>query len=85
MSTHQNFHGSEVKPIVDQDSDDSDSEIFRVKRRSSFKVEKRNANDASSVKHFDHQVSSRVLSELNFLICDIGLTCNYLSNVTVSA
>lgn len=60
LSTHQNFHGSEVKPIVDQDSDDSDSEIFRVKRRSSVKVEKRNANDASSVKHFDHQGLKRL-------------------------
>ena len=62
LSTHQNFHGSEIKPVVDQYSDDSDSEIFRVKRRSSVKVEKRNANDASPVKHFDHQVSSMVLS-----------------------
>ena len=47
---------------MDQYSDDSDSEIFRVKRHSLVKVEKRNANDASSVKHFDHQVSSMVLS-----------------------
>ncbi|KAL6176049.1 hypothetical protein ACLB2K_052685 [Fragaria x ananassa] len=36
----------EVRPI-DQGSDDSDSEIFRVKRRSSLKVEKRTISNAS--------------------------------------
>lgn len=62
LSTHQKFHGSETKPVVNHYSDDSDSEIFRVKRRSSVKVEKRNANDASTIKHLDYQVSSMVPS-----------------------
>ena len=44
------------RPIVDQDSDNSDSEIFRVKRRSFFKVEKRNGNDTMSSKKSEHQV-----------------------------
>lgn len=52
-----NLPGSEVRPAaVEHDSDDSDSEIFRVKRRSSLKVDKRNLNDAMSSKHSDHQV-----------------------------
>jgi hypothetical protein len=41
---------------VDQDSDDSDSEIFRVKRRTSLKVDKRDVNEAMRVNHSDHQV-----------------------------
>lgn len=41
---------------MDQDSDDSDSEIFRVKRRTSLKVDKRDVNEAIRAKHSDHQV-----------------------------
>ena len=48
-------HSSEVRPIVDQESDDSDSEIFRVKRRPSAKGDQRDANDAISTS-FEHQV-----------------------------
>ncbi|KAM7258501.1 hypothetical protein ACFE04_014242 [Oxalis oulophora] len=44
-SRQSNLHGSEIKPTMDQCSDDSDSEIFRVKRRSSLKVERRTVND----------------------------------------
>jgi hypothetical protein len=44
-----------TKPIVDNDSDDSDSGIFRVKRPSSLKAEKRNAKVAAS-KHSEQQV-----------------------------
>lgn len=51
-----NPRGLEVKSSVDEQSDDSDSEIFRVKRRSSLKVEKRVVNDASSSKNYEHQV-----------------------------
>ncbi|KAK7307338.1 hypothetical protein VNO77_40301 [Canavalia gladiata] len=40
----------ETKPIVD-DSDDSDLEIFRVKRPSSLKAERRNMHDVMSSKH----------------------------------
>lgn len=51
-----NLPGSEVRPTVENDSDGSDSEIFRVKRRSSLKVDKRNINDVVSSKHSDNQV-----------------------------
>ena len=51
-----NPRGLEVKPSVDEQSDDSDLEIFRVKRRSSVKVEKRVVNDAASSKYSEHQV-----------------------------
>lgn len=46
---------SDVKPIVDNESDDSDSGIFRVKRPSSLKAERRNMNAMSS-KHSEQQV-----------------------------
>ena len=45
----------EMKSMVNNDSDDSDSEIFRVKRPSSLRAEKRNLNSMSS-KHLDPQV-----------------------------
>lgn len=57
-----NLFVAHVKPIVEQDSDGSDSEIFRVKRRSSLKVEKRTSNDAMGSKNFEHQVSWRFIS-----------------------
>lgn len=60
-----------VKPTVDQDSDDSDSEIFRVKRRSSLKVEKRDVNDAMHAKQSDHQVCFR-----NVLISVVCIGCH---------
>lgn len=41
---------------MDQGSDDSDSEIFRVKRRSSLKVEKRIISDVSPSNHSENQV-----------------------------
>ncbi|KAM7525463.1 hypothetical protein LguiA_015365 [Lonicera macranthoides] len=51
---------SEGRPIVvEQESDDSDSEIFRVKRRSSVKVVHRNSNDATS-SNFDQQGLKRL-------------------------
>ncbi|XWS49291.1 hypothetical protein CRYUN_Cryun13aG0151300 [Craigia yunnanensis] len=48
------------RSIVDQDSDNSDSEIFRVKRRSFFKVEKRNGNDTMSSMKSEHQGLKRL-------------------------
>lgn len=54
-----NSHEKVVRPAVDQDSDGSDSEIFRVKRRSTQKVEKKIINDSMPLKHTDHQVFSR--------------------------
>ncbi|CAL2258631.1 unnamed protein product [Prunus armeniaca] len=56
----RNCNGSEVRPVVDQGSDDSDSEIFRVKRRSSLKVDKRSVNDTSSSKHSENQGFKRL-------------------------
>ncbi|CAJ1931074.1 unnamed protein product [Sphenostylis stenocarpa] len=50
----------DTKPIADE-SDDSDSEIFRVKRPSSLKAERRNMNDAMSSKHAEqHQGLKRL-------------------------
>ncbi|XP_065879943.1 lysine-specific demethylase JMJ13 isoform X2 [Euphorbia lathyris] len=61
LSTQQSsLHGSEVRPTADQQSDDSDSEIFRVKRRSSVKVEKRTANDDASSKNSENQGLKRL-------------------------
>ncbi|KAF2316117.1 hypothetical protein GH714_041194 [Hevea brasiliensis] len=62
---HGNLHGSEARPSVYQQSDDSDSEIFRVKRRSSLKVEKRVVNDDVSSKNIEHQGLKR-LKKLQF-------------------
>lgn len=57
---------------MDQCSDDSDSEIFRVKRRSSLKVEKRTFNDAMSLKNSEHQVliyeSLSFISDASYMI-----------------
>ncbi|KAL5551048.1 hypothetical protein UlMin_001224, partial [Ulmus minor] len=50
-----NSHAKEVRSSLDQDSDGSDSEIFRVKRRSTQKLEKRNISDGISSKHSEHQ------------------------------
>lgn len=47
------------KPVVNE-SDDSDSEIFRVKRPSSLKAERRNMNDAVPSKHTEQQVLSNI-------------------------
>ncbi|XP_048230129.1 lysine-specific demethylase JMJ706 isoform X2 [Ricinus communis] len=59
------LHGSDVRRSVDQHSDDSDSEIFRVKRRSSLKVDKRTVNDNVSSKNSEHQGLKR-LKKLQF-------------------
>ncbi|PON85397.1 JmjC- JMjN-domain containing protein [Trema orientale] len=49
-----------VRPALDQDSDSSDSEIFRVKRRSTQKVDKKNMSDSILLKHSDHQGFKRL-------------------------
>ncbi|GMH28800.1 hypothetical protein Nepgr_030643 [Nepenthes gracilis] len=51
---------TEVLSLADQCSDDSDSEIFRVKRRTSVKTVKRNSNDATSSDHFEKQGLKRL-------------------------
>ncbi|XP_057480782.1 lysine-specific demethylase JMJ13-like isoform X2 [Actinidia eriantha] len=48
------------RPVQDQDSDDSDSEIFRVKRRSSAKVLQRNLNNNAMSQNFEHQGLKRL-------------------------
>lgn len=62
---HGDLYGSEARPSVDHHSDDSDSEIFRVKRRSSLKVEKRVVTDNGSLKNCEHQ-GLRRLKKLQF-------------------
>lgn len=47
---------SEALP-VDQDNDDSDSEIFRVKRRSSVKIERRTLDNVMNSKSMEQPVS----------------------------
>ncbi|XP_059656858.1 lysine-specific demethylase JMJ13-like isoform X2 [Cornus florida] len=65
LGTRQfNLQESELRPIVDKESDESDSEIFRVKRRSSMKVVQRNVNDAILPK-IEHQGLKR-LKKLQF-------------------
>ncbi|XVE65333.1 hypothetical protein DITRI_Ditri07aG0172600 [Diplodiscus trichospermus] len=61
LGIHQDIvHEPASRSIVDQDSDNSDSEIFRVKRRSFLKVEKRNGNDTKSSKNSEHQGLKRL-------------------------
>ncbi|XVF11095.1 hypothetical protein REPUB_Repub07fG0239900 [Reevesia pubescens] len=55
-----NVHESVSRSIVDQDSDNSDSETFRVKRRSFLKFEKRIGNDTMSSKKSEHQGLKRL-------------------------
>lgn len=56
-SAHQDrLHDSARRPLSGQYSDDSDTEIFRVKRRSSVKVEKRSRHDSLPSQHSGHQV-----------------------------
>ncbi|KAK7252509.1 hypothetical protein RIF29_36496 [Crotalaria pallida] len=54
------LHGSDTKPIVSNESDDSDSEMFRVKRPSSLKAERRNVTDAMSSKRSEQQGLKRL-------------------------
>ncbi|KAL6979902.1 Lysine-specific demethylase jmj13 [Sarracenia purpurea var. burkii] len=49
----------ELRSVLNQDSDESDSEIFRVKRRSSVKMGERNMNGAISPK-FENQGLKRL-------------------------
>lgn len=42
--------GSDIRTVVDKDEDESDSEIFRVKRRS--RVERKSAHDSSSFNEY---------------------------------
>ncbi|GAB4857868.1 hypothetical protein Ancab_015773 [Ancistrocladus abbreviatus] len=59
-SNQGNVRETEIMSTVDHCSDDSDSEIFRVKRRSSVKTEKRNFSDAVSSGHLEHQGLKRL-------------------------
>ncbi|KAJ8613625.1 hypothetical protein MRB53_036919 [Persea americana] len=53
---HGISHGVQVVPVGNQYSDDSDTEIFRVKRRSIARVEKRTVNCIMNSKDTEHQV-----------------------------
>lgn len=65
-----NIDKSGIKASLDQESDDSDSEIFRVKRRTSMKVDRRDMNDVMCTKHSDHQVHF-----VDFFISDAWIGC----------
>ncbi|KAK1375008.1 Lysine-specific demethylase [Heracleum sosnowskyi] len=58
VSHEQSNHVSEVKSTDSQDGDESDSEVFRVKRRSSAKIANIDFNDAAS--HFERQGLKRL-------------------------
>ncbi|KAJ4950221.1 hypothetical protein NE237_027053 [Protea cynaroides] len=61
LSTRQGTsHGSQVMPVKDQCSDDSDSEIFRVKRRSCVKAEKRTEKNVMTSKFSEQQGLKRL-------------------------
>ncbi|KAA8525845.1 hypothetical protein F0562_007700 [Nyssa sinensis] len=90
---HSNLQGQEVRPVVDHDSDESDSGIFRVKRRSSVKGEQRNVNDAISP-NFEHQGLKRLkklqtegrCEQLTSSECSTAdnLSSNFSTNITHS-
>lgn len=74
LSTHQGIsHGSQVMPIGDHYSDDSDSEIFRVKRRSSVKAEKKTANNVMISKFSEQQVNMRSTSFFYLLFLMVNI------------
>lgn len=54
------LHDSARRPLSGQYSDDSDTEIFRVKRRSSMKAEKRSRHDSLPLQHSGHQGLKRL-------------------------
>lgn len=56
---HGDLQRPDMKPLVDNESDDSDSGIFRVKRPSSLKAEKRNAK-AMSLRRSEQQRLKRL-------------------------
>ncbi|XP_058085688.1 lysine-specific demethylase JMJ13-like isoform X2 [Magnolia sinica] len=57
---HGSSHVVQVIPAVDQYSEDSDSEMFRVKRRSTVKVEKRTVNSIINSKATEQQALKRL-------------------------
>ncbi|XP_057478687.1 lysine-specific demethylase JMJ13-like isoform X1 [Actinidia eriantha] len=81
-SQQGNPQKSEYRPVLDQDSDDSDSEIFRVKRRSSAKVGQRNVNNAMS-QNFEHQVDLWASGFMDWAKAWVGLQPMSTSQVAV--
>lgn len=57
--------------LLPQDSDDSDCEIFRVKRRSSMNLVKRPVNHVTSTRIPEHQVISSKYHLLNTLMVQL--------------
>ncbi|CAL0331595.1 unnamed protein product [Lupinus luteus] len=55
-----NLHRFDTKPTVSDEHDDSDSEMFRVKRPSSLTVERRSAKDSMSSKRTKQQGLKRL-------------------------
>ncbi|XP_023005292.1 lysine-specific demethylase JMJ706-like [Cucurbita maxima] len=58
-----NIRALEITTILEQESDDSDAEIFRVKRRP-LKLNKKTGSDATSLKHFAGQDGRKRLKRL---------------------
>ncbi|CAN0908032.1 Lysine-specific demethylase JMJ13 [Linum grandiflorum] len=58
--TQSGNHVAGIRPHADNYCDDSDSEIFRVKRRSSLKVQKRTVSDSSSPRNPEYQGLKRL-------------------------
>ncbi|MCL7032673.1 hypothetical protein MKW94_019031, partial [Papaver nudicaule] len=54
-STRDGSQVSHISPNVDQCDDDSDTEIFRVKRRSTIKMEQRSTNNTIDLKFSEQQ------------------------------
>lgn len=79
--------GNENVPYVDQCSDDSDSEIFRVKRRSSLKVDRKNVDSRTRGDRIKHQGLRRLKkiqpeARIEELIPDDYCASNYSKCVT---
>lgn len=72
-SNQKNQHLMEVVPDVDHCSDDSDSEIFRVKRRSTLKADRKNVIGEMKSDQVKHQVFFSSYSASEFKFCIIVL------------
>lgn len=67
LKVHEKIaHVSDVRTVIDQDDDESDSEIFRVKRR--FRAENGSRRDSTSV-NIEHQVCGYWGLSLGAIFC----------------
>lgn len=68
------YHGSDIRSSVDQDSDGSDSDAFRVKRRS-LEAGRRIVNRLSPDQYSEQQV---LLFPFTFVSLQCVLTCAFM-------